>query len=159
MTSDLERGRGSPSRTDPRAAKVAFRLVQDEDGYPPADWEHLWAHQVGESLFVLDNIPFFARGVSAGDLVSVQLKAGMNEFREVVQPSGHSTLRVIFFDTTLISELRSKLKELGCETEQSHLPNLVAVDVPPSTDLETVREVLAEGEDSGKWEYEEAVIH
>lgn len=159
MTDELGRERKLGQGTDPHAAKVAFHLVQDADGYPPADWEHLWAHRVGESLFVLDNIPFFVRGVSLGDLVSVEHTGGLNQFREVVQPSGHSTLRVILFDTNLASGLRAKLKELGCETELSHLSNLIAVDVPSSKNLAEVRAVLTDGENSGGWEYEEAAVH
>jgi hypothetical protein len=36
--------------------KVLFDLEQDEDGYPPAAAETLWAVQVGDGLFQIDNI-------------------------------------------------------------------------------------------------------
>lgn len=139
-------------------AKVAFRLVRDEDGYPPADWEHLWAHSLGESLFVLDNTPFFARGASVGDVVLAEQSEGLNQFRRVVRPSLHSTLRVILFRQELADELRSQLRQLGCKSEQSHLPGLIAVDVPEPSLLGPVRDLLESGEVAGDWTYEEAAI-
>jgi hypothetical protein len=47
-----------------RHVKVLFQLEQDEDGYPPASVESLWALPKGEGLFQVDNIPFFATGVA-----------------------------------------------------------------------------------------------
>jgi hypothetical protein len=48
---------------------MAFRLIRDADDCPSADWEHLWAIPRGGDLFELDNVPFFAKEVAAGDLV------------------------------------------------------------------------------------------
>ena len=142
----------------PAMGKVAFPLTRDEDGYPPADWEHLWGRRLEESLYALDNTPFFARGVSFGDVVRVERRDGLNIYREVVQPSGHSTLRVILFEQAQAEVLRHRLRGLLCATEQSHIPGLVAVDVPPSADLTEVRRFLDEGEQAGLWEYEEAAV-
>jgi hypothetical protein len=55
-----------------RYVKIAFELVQDEDGYPPDRWETMWAIEIEPGLFSIDNIPFFARGVSPGDVVRVR---------------------------------------------------------------------------------------
>jgi hypothetical protein len=35
-----------------------------EDGYPPEEWESLWAIPLYASLFKIDSIPFFAKGLS-----------------------------------------------------------------------------------------------
>ena len=128
-----ERGKG---------VKVAFPLAQDEDGYPPVNWEHLWARRVGDSLFELDNTPFFARGVSYRDLVRAEEAEGMNVFRELVRPSGHSTIRVILFDQGLTGGLRRSLHDLGCASEAGHVPDLIAIDVPPTVNLTDVRKLL-----------------
>ena len=148
----------NPTTPETETGKVAFALTRDEDGYPPADWEHLWGRRVGDSLFELDNTPFFARGVSYHDVVLVDRREGLNVFREVVRKSGHSTLRVMLFEEKLTDELRSRLADLGCATELSHIPGLIAVDIPPSVELSQVRAILEEGERSGYWEYEEAAI-
>ncbi len=51
--------------------KVVVALEKDEDDYPPADYENLWATPVEEGLFRIDNIPFFAKSIALGDIVSV----------------------------------------------------------------------------------------
>jgi len=142
----------------PEMGKVAFHLAQDEDGYPPAEWEHLWGRRVGDSLYALDNTPFFARGVSFGDVVLVENRDGLNVFLEVVRPSGHSTIRVILFDQAHAQDIRKRLRDLACASELSHIPGLIAVDVPPTADLASVRRLLNSGEQSGQWEYEEAAV-
>ena len=82
----------------------------------------------------------------------------MNVFQSVVRQSGHSTLRVVLFDTTVLDSVRANLSELGCSTELSHLPNLIAVDIPPDVELNRIREYLSRGELDGRWEYEESAV-
>ncbi|MCY1075619.1 DUF4265 domain-containing protein [Archangium lansingense] len=139
--------------------KVFFELQQDEDGYPPVTCESMWAKPVGDGLYRLGNIPFFARGVAYEDVVSaVRRDDGTLGFVEVVRPSGHSTLRVIIYEASEAPALRHELEVLGCDTEQSHIPNLFAVDVPPAVSLEAVRRLLEAGIASERWEYEEACL-
>jgi hypothetical protein len=138
--------------------KVSFRLEPDEDGYPPADWEDLWAEQVSNESYRLDNAPFFAKGVACGDLVRVQRDGRRLNYCEVLETQGHSTLRVIVFDVTLVRELRDRLLEMGCTTELSHVSRLISVDVPPKAALQPIIDMLALGEEEGKWEYEEAAL-
>jgi hypothetical protein len=135
-----------------------FRLQKDEDGYPPDEWESLWAYEVGPGLYSIDNVPFFARGVSWGDVVAVERKGDELHFKGVVHPSDHSVLRVIVYDQTKVGEMHDKLKEMNCDTEQSHIPSLLAVDVPPTSDLQEIREFLIDGEADDRWTYEEASI-
>lgn len=138
--------------------RVFFRLDKDEDGYPPDDWETVWAYEVEDGLYSLDNVPFFARGVSWGDVVSVEREGDELHFKEVVRPSAHSVLRVIVFDQSEVDGLHEELKRMSCDTEQSHLPSLLSVDVPPTADLKEVRAFLDKGEADGRWEYEIASI-
>lgn len=147
-----------PTATDDLNSKVSFRLERGDDGYPPADWEHLWATRLPDGTFELDNTPFFAVGVSYLDVVATVRGDGMNVFRSVVRASGHSTLRVILFDTAVLQTVRTALRELGCSTELSHLPNLIAVDIPPNVELNRVRQYLSKGELDGQWEYEESAL-
>lgn len=146
--------------------KIGFKLQRDEDDYPPADWEWMWAKPVSGSTFKIDNIPFFATGVSSGDVVEAeQTKEGLI-FRELVEPSGHSTVRVIIFRGDQNNEqlqeavegMRQSLKALGCATELSHIPNLIAVDVPPEVDYRSVTAFLSQQERDGILEFEEASL-
>jgi hypothetical protein len=138
--------------------KIFFELEQDEDGYPPASVESLWARSVGEGLFKIDNIPFFATGVAVDDVVAAIPDRGVLQYKDVVQPSGHSTLRIIVYEESQAAEVRALFKRMGCSTELSHVPGLIAVDVPPSVSLESLRRMLDEGRSQGRWDYEEACL-
>ena len=147
-------------------AKVGFKLTRDEDGYPPADWEWLWASRVGSSTFKIDNIPFFAKSIACGDIVAAaQTDQGL-VFTDLVEASGHSTVRVVFYregrdDEQLrvaVEGITQSLKALGCDTERSHIPNLIAVDVPPAVDYRAVSGLLSDKEHEGLLSYEEACV-
>jgi hypothetical protein len=56
-----------------RMVKIAFKLEQDEDGYPPAEVETVWA-QEDNGYYIIANVPFFAMGVSY-ELVCKELNA------------------------------------------------------------------------------------
>ena len=138
--------------------RVDFRLQPDESGYPPATVETLWAVDLGDGRYRLDNVPFFAVGVSLGDIVEAPVIDGRPTFSIVKQRGGHATLRVVVFDAGAVGEVRAMLAELGASTELSHLPRLISVDVPPTASLEVIRRALAAGEDDGRWSYEEADV-
>ncbi|MET0403628.1 MAG: DUF4265 domain-containing protein [Cystobacter sp.] len=138
--------------------KILFELEQDEDGYPPASTETLWAIKAGEGLFKIDNIPFFALGVAVNDIISAVPEEKAFRFKEVAQPSGHSTLRVVVHDADDVAAARALFRQLGCSTELSHLPRLLAVDVPPAVSLEELKQVLESGRHQDRWGYEEACL-
>jgi len=145
--------------TIPDRVKIAFHLIRDAEDYPPADWEHLWAIRRGEDHFELDNIPFFAKEVAAGDLVAAQRDdEDQLIFERVIQSGGHSTVRVIMFDPDQKAAVRRELEKLGCETEGSHLPNLFAVDVPPEVAYTDVMSFLKNEASKDVLDYEEAAI-
>ncbi len=140
-------------------AKIAFRLIQDEDGYPPETVETLWANSgAGEGLFTIDNIPFFARSVAFGDQVRAELVDGQWEFREVVHRSFHSTVRILVWNKDETQSVRDEFRALGCASELSGLPGLIAVDVPPELSYPNIFSILKAGAEGGRWDYEEACI-
>src|SRR5882757_7842392 len=91
--------------------KIAFRLMRDEEDWPPADWEHLWAIPRGTQRYELDNIPFFVKGVACGDVVSAQSEDQGLVFDRVLLRGGHSTVRVIMYDLAQKQAIRDSLKE------------------------------------------------
>jgi len=145
-----------------RHVKIIVPLEQDEDGYPPVGSERLWALDLGEGRYQIDNIPFFARDLALGDVVSAVPEAkaeeGVLRYHQVLQPSGHSTFRILVDDASQVPEVCTLLEEVGCDTERSHLPRLVAIDIPPSVSLAAVRKALAPGVSQERWEYEEACL-
>ncbi len=149
-----------------KMVKVGFKLDRDADDYPPADWEWMWASRVGDSTFKIDNIPFFAKLISSGDIVAAtQTNTGLI-FQKLVQPSGHSTVRVVILREgrndeqvgAAVKDIRQSLRAMGCSTELSHLPNLIAVDIPPEVNYRVVSEFLSQKEQDGLLEYEEACL-
>ncbi len=143
---------------DQKYEKVMFRLQKDEDGYPSDDWESLWAYEVEPGLYSIDNVPFFARGVSWEDVVSVDRVGSELHFKEVVRPSGHSVLRVIVHNNSGADEVHESLNQMGCDTEQSHIPCLISVDIPPSVELREILNFLDKGKADDRWGYQTASI-
>ena len=146
--------------------KVGFKLDRDTDDYPPVDWEWLWASRVSDSTFKIDNIPFFAKLISCGDIVSAQETDSGLIFKKLIEPSGHSTVRVIVFREgrndeqlgALVGNVRQSLRGMGCPTELSHIPNLIAVDIPSEVDYHSVSAFLSQKQGEGLLEYEEACL-
>lgn len=139
--------------------KVHFRLVRDEDGYPPAAVESLWAAPATEpNEYVIDNIPFFARNATIGDTVRVREEEGHQWFESVVLRSLNSLIRVVFFDRTCIERVGERLVALGCSIEYSKDHNLMAVNIPHSVKLTDVQAYLKTEADTGSIDFEEPIL-
>jgi hypothetical protein len=138
--------------------KVFFKLEPDEDGYPPVAVESVWAQEKEDGTCVIDNIPFYTREATLEDVVDVDYFDGVAYYRATRQPSENSLLRVVLYDGRDASEIRARLAELGCSTELSDVGTFFSVNVPPSVDLEDVREVLDELCRNEFGDYEESIL-
>jgi hypothetical protein len=124
-------------------SRITFHIEQDEDGYPPVTIETVWARRLGTSdEYVIDNLPFFARDATLGDVVRAKSTPSGLVFEEVVKWSPNSLIRVVVYDPSEMKEIRRKLKELGCSTEEFAERQLIAVDVPGDVKLASVQEYL-----------------
>ncbi|WP_437912480.1 DUF4265 domain-containing protein [Sorangium sp. So ce302] len=136
--------------------KILFKY---DSGIPDHyEVESLWAipHEDG---YQLDNIPFYAREVADGDVVTARRGPdGDLWYDSLVKPSGHSTIRLWFAREEDVQKTREELRALGCASELSDLPRLAAVDVPPNVPYSLVREKLEQGEQDGMFEFEEACL-
>ncbi|MFK3648512.1 DUF4265 domain-containing protein [Lysobacter enzymogenes] len=142
----------------PDQVKIYFKLERDEEGYPPVDWESLWATPVGGTLYVLDNTPFYVQAVSIGDTVSAICAGDRLEFSAIAKTGGHSTIRVIAFDEQIVPMLRESLKQIGCSSEVSNIATYFAVDIPPNVPYTRVIEAIEPHATSGIVDYEESSI-
>ncbi len=91
-------------------------LVDLTDYELPGKWEQLWARRLGEREFELCCIPFFADGMTLGDVVEA-LPAPWRVQR-VVRKSGRHLLRAAFASRTdppeeLHEQLHGALLQLG----------------------------------------------
>ena len=135
--------------------KIKFVYQIDEDS--PFEIESLWADKIGE-YYQIDNIPFFAKNIAVGDIVSIEEDGGELFFDALVQASGHSVVRVLFNDAHQIKSFGEQIIKLGCSWEGNHIKTLISIDIPKNVDYSIVRNFLEEGENRGKWEYQEACI-
>jgi len=143
---------------DENYKKISFELEQDENGYPPDRWENLWAYETEQGLYSVDNIPFYVKGISSGDVVSAESDGEQLIFKKLVRPSPNSVVRLYVSDAGAVQAARDSFRALGCESELSNLPKLVAVEIPGNVSFDPVGNLLAEGAASGRWEYQEGVL-
>jgi hypothetical protein len=133
-------------------AKVLFR-VQNTDG--TCNVETLWAFDLGNHQYQLDNSPFYAYAVSWRDVVHApfQEEEGFPTFQRVVSKSGHRTVRVILAFAEgdgKESALLEGLVALGCTYEGAG-KTYISVDIPPGVELNAVRTYLVER--NATWEH------
>ena len=139
--------------------KVHFHLVQDEDGYPPVAVESVWAQLAARSgEYVIDNVPFFARDATLGDIVHTREVDGQLWFDDVAHHSQNSLVRVVFFDTAAVEVVNQRVVSLGCSTEFMRAHNLLAVCVPITVSLRDLRTYLQAQAASGILDYEEPIL-
>jgi hypothetical protein len=144
--------------SEPNYTKIAFELEQDEYGYPPDRLETLWAFETDDGFYCLDNIPFYARGVSSGDVIRARKDVEPLTFDEVVRESTNSVFRIYVAVESDVSDARKAFKDLGCESELSNLPKLFAVEIPGSRSFDEVGKLMTLGAENGRWEYEEGCM-
>lgn len=125
---------------------------------PPQDLsEWMWAEPAGPGLFRLANSPFYAYGVSLGDVVRVASRDGLPTVDAIVERGGRSTYRLIRSEALadeVWNEEWALLDQLGCMHEGDG-ERLVAIDVPADADVVAVFRLLEEGENLGFWVFEE----
>jgi hypothetical protein len=76
----------------------------------------------------------------------------------MVQPSGHSLFRVVFFDVDAKDRVNRELVELGCQTEYLEQHHLLAVSIPNAATVHAVQHHLEQESATGTIDYEEAIL-
>jgi len=136
--------------------KVMF-FTHPDSGFPPEDWEGIWTIPLGDGKFKVDNIPFYVREVSCGDIVEAEFKDGEYIFKQVVKFSCNSTIRVVIYDLSHEESIRRFLESTGCAIEGSGIPGFVSLDVPPKG-LEKVVKYLEREHADGRVDFEEGAL-
>lgn len=139
--------------TNNPTAKVLFRIVQ-KDG--SVDIETLWAYDLGEDRYMLDNSPFYAYGISWHDVVHAPYDPDESfaAYKQIISKSGNRTLRIVF-DTALVdgNATHAVLQDLigfGCSYVGAN--NIYfSVNIPSEIKFETITKYLTEK--NINWEY------
>lgn len=138
--------------------KVVFPIAKDEDGYPPVEYESLWALKIRGSTYKVDNIPFFTYSACVGDEIVAIKKGDEYWFERNVKPSGNSLIRIIYYKEADHKSVRDDLSTIGCDSEELGEFRIIAVNVPNSRALVEAREILDRLEMQELISYEEAVV-
>ena len=104
------------------------------------------------------SVPFFAKHLAIGDLVTVENDEGVHYFDSIAKRSGHSTVRLLFKTEGDISKATDDLQHLGTKVYRYRESVLLGIDIPPSVNYQNIKEYLKQGEKVSKWEYEEACL-
>jgi hypothetical protein len=141
------------------AIHITFSTPPDEHDWPPAAYERVWAEEVSTNSARIDNVPFFTREATLGDVVEYRLEPdGARAFLQVLMPSASSLVRVLLLDRRDFDIVQARLIEMGCVVE-GHVGRLMlAVSIPSTIDIQDPMNYLVEMEDLRKLEYEEAII-
>lgn len=118
--------------------KANFIIFADVTEEASTDrWEQIWARQVTEETFELCCIPFFAYGLSLGDVVQTGASKGkMHVIVDVEQKSGRALVRLWLGKASVgLDEVVKQLTDLGVQFEVSGR-RLVAVSVEPGREEE-----------------------
>ena len=118
----------------------------------------MWAVDLGNDLYEIRNVPFYAYNLNFGDVVlatadSPDLKP---EVRRVVRRSGNRTLRLFFASDQAEGgalELLASLKPLAVSFE-GVTDRYFALDLEPTADVDAVRAQLDKWASQGVAEYE-----
>jgi hypothetical protein len=147
------------------SAKVLFEL--DSGDWHGHASETLWAVPLPESewsKFQISNSPFFTKGVSYLDVVNASpLDDGLTfKFESIGERGGRSTYMLIMeAHKNRVDTYWNILERMGCSYESAHIQLkdgrrlLCSVDVPPSSDLHDVYEILERGEKDRVWRFQE----
>lgn len=119
---------------------VRVLVTLDHDhaaGAPHEEW--LWAEPLGSDRYRVESSPFFAYGISHGDVVVAPEGGEMPRVSAIERKCGHRTLRLALDDRWTLEqrEIRLFLDDLlglGC-TFEAMPPKIVALDVPPEVDV------------------------
>lgn len=134
------------------------KIVVDLPHHWATGGESMWARQVGEDLYEVRNVPFYAYGLNFGDVIRAIEPAPDKKpvVLELVTASGHETLRVRFTDAVAEADRPELLRELHRHQAYFEGANCsyFAIDVEPEGDYAAVRAQLDEWDADGLLEYE-----
>ncbi|MER2492050.1 DUF4265 domain-containing protein [Catenovulum sediminis] len=140
--------------------KICFEL--NENPHSPYTVERLWAVDLLNGGYKIDNSPFDVYDISHKDIVSAKCVDGELVFQTVIKRGQHSTIRIRLNSShATFLGFWGEFSQLNCSFEGAgkNGNRLYSIDVPPSADVKDVLQKLADLEKQGSLEYEEAHIY
>lgn len=138
--------------------EVCVSVEQDHFEQPLVRQENIWAVPQGCGTYLVDNIPFYATGISLGDEIKAERQNGTLCFVAVVNPSKNTTVRVFARRESFGPLIVPKMQSFGGLTEKMEGSPLVAVSFPPTADLAGALAFLDKESDAGNLAFEESAV-
>lgn len=138
--------------------ELVIVLEQDSSGYPPWDEETLLGESLGQDRFRLTVTPTVAPEISRGDVVHAVRFEGRWYVDLLVEPGGHSTVRVVLFADEHHDRLLALGPETGCDIAHTAIDGLFAIDIPPEASMTALDAELRRGAEAGLWDFNEGVV-
>jgi uncharacterized protein DUF4265 len=140
--------------------KILFRFYSDI--LEQQTVETMWATIVDatKGFYKLDSIPFYAPLIASDDIVFAEYDdtEQMLTYRETIQYSGNSIVRVILMDRTKnINDVRDIFKDFGCVSEKINDAYFV-MEILADKDYEPIKQKLKELEDQNIIGYSEPCL-
>ena len=120
--------------------------------------EYLWTETIGNGLYRIDNIPFFAPNLALNDIISVEEEDGKLYFDDLIEPSGHSTIQLILLKKSNAQIIIREIESFGCKWESINNKPYYSLDIPPNTKQEEVIFFLNTQTEKGILDYKEACL-
>ena len=110
--------------------------------------ESMWAEPLGDNLYQIENVPFYAYGLNFHDIVRAIPESAdrQPEILEVIKPGGHRTFRVFFkkhISRDQQEEYLNSLAPLAISYERAN-DIYFSLDMQPSGDYQAVFDRLEE---------------
>ena len=140
----------------PELEKIRLVFESDDD---PAEFkiESVWARRSGDE-YIIDNIPFFAKNLALGDVISVEWDEDDEAyyFDKLIRPSGNSVVRISPKDRSLTEKIGQEIVQLACEWESIENGNLIAINIPAVVDYDNIKRYITDSNDIV--DYQEACL-
>lgn len=99
---------------------IVFELEQDEDGYPPHQFELLQGERLESGNYRIAETPFFAIGIALDDIVSVMAgDLSPKHAAGIVSCSGLISISIIAHDREACAQIDALINACRDEIEQS----------------------------------------
>lgn len=149
------------SDTELNMKKLTFKFwndILDEDNYVETVWAEIIDEEKGH--FQIENVPFFVKSYSVGDIVFAELENDELIVKDLVKESGNSTVNIVFFKTEDKEKVLKELNDLGCDFEglESVLPGYYSLNISRKINYEPIKSYLSNLRNEKVLDFREACL-